>query len=412
MNPRWEDNTALADDDCLVAVLQRSVGPNFPSQEGEWLSRKPLQVTVAGLYDLVWRYPVSRIAQAIGVSDQGLKKCLKKHGIPSPPRGYWTKVDLGKEAEVTPLGLDEEQAASLVQLPISTSGGHRISQTKKERSEVARELPQITVEENFECVHPIVAVWLKEAGHVVWELRGEEGIPEDPFSLSETDDFRLRVTSTFLKVVEACGARVLTSHISGRFEIEVGDTKLIVKICQKMSDQRKNGMDLSGWTLWPEHHGHWLFPTNDLKFYVRGAGIGNGIHPTQFVYSIREVTDGGLRKFVACVLAAPSAKKRREEERLKARRASLEISANNRTKEHSEARDAERWELFKKHATKWDEKQKVLTFIEALKRVSTLSAAEYDGKSLDKWLEWAEERAQDDDPTKRLEDIFKTRDEF
>ena len=48
------------------------------------------------LYDEVWRTPMRHLARAYGLSDAGLAKVCKRHQIPTPPVGYWAKLQYGK----------------------------------------------------------------------------------------------------------------------------------------------------------------------------------------------------------------------------------------------------------------------------------------------------------------------------
>ena len=48
------------------------------------------------LYRRVWETPVSRLAMEFDISDVGLAKACRKHAIPLPPVGYWTKLRHGK----------------------------------------------------------------------------------------------------------------------------------------------------------------------------------------------------------------------------------------------------------------------------------------------------------------------------
>lgn len=43
------------------------------------------------LHRMVWSYPVTEIAQKLGVSDVAVGKWCKTYGIDKPPRGYWAK---------------------------------------------------------------------------------------------------------------------------------------------------------------------------------------------------------------------------------------------------------------------------------------------------------------------------------
>jgi hypothetical protein len=48
------------------------------------------------LYDLVWATPMVKLASQFGLSDVGLRKICVKHNIPTPPLGYWAKLNFGK----------------------------------------------------------------------------------------------------------------------------------------------------------------------------------------------------------------------------------------------------------------------------------------------------------------------------
>lgn len=47
------------------------------------------------LYEMVWGKPMTRLASEFGLSDVGLAKICRKHGIPLPERGYWARVEAG-----------------------------------------------------------------------------------------------------------------------------------------------------------------------------------------------------------------------------------------------------------------------------------------------------------------------------
>lgn len=39
----------------------------------------------------LWKYPTTKIAEELGVSDKAIEKRIKKLGLSKPPRGYWSK---------------------------------------------------------------------------------------------------------------------------------------------------------------------------------------------------------------------------------------------------------------------------------------------------------------------------------
>jgi hypothetical protein len=55
------------------------------------------------LHKLVWSKPVIQIAKIYGYSDNGIRRVCKKHNIPLPKLGYWSKLKFNKEVVKTKL---------------------------------------------------------------------------------------------------------------------------------------------------------------------------------------------------------------------------------------------------------------------------------------------------------------------
>jgi len=70
------------------------------------------------LYDLVWSTPMVQLAKEFGLSDVGLRKICVKHGIPTPPLGYWAKLNFGKPVKKTPLGSPAEGVSDRVMVSV------------------------------------------------------------------------------------------------------------------------------------------------------------------------------------------------------------------------------------------------------------------------------------------------------
>jgi len=66
------------------------------------------------LYDLVWSFPMTKLAKRFGLSDQGLAKKCKKHNIPRPPMGYWAKLEHGKRVKKTPLPSNTDHVLEVI----------------------------------------------------------------------------------------------------------------------------------------------------------------------------------------------------------------------------------------------------------------------------------------------------------
>jgi hypothetical protein len=68
------------------------------STEGEGGAGKASQgpLTREELYDLVWKEPMLRIGERMGVSSSYLARVCSDLRVPRPPRGYWAQLEFGK----------------------------------------------------------------------------------------------------------------------------------------------------------------------------------------------------------------------------------------------------------------------------------------------------------------------------
>lgn len=57
------------------------------------------------IYQAVWSEPVFHVAKRLGMSDRGLSDICKRFDVPTPPRGFWRKVQAGQKPPVAPLPL-------------------------------------------------------------------------------------------------------------------------------------------------------------------------------------------------------------------------------------------------------------------------------------------------------------------
>src|ERR1700745_2231879 len=65
---------------------------------GNWI-----RLTREELYKKVWAAPMKTVAQEFGLSSSGLANVCRKHNIPVPAVGHWTKIEVGKKTTPPPL---------------------------------------------------------------------------------------------------------------------------------------------------------------------------------------------------------------------------------------------------------------------------------------------------------------------
>ena len=75
-----------------------------------------MKLTRKELYDLVWSEPMTTVCKRFGLSDNGLRKHCKAMNIPTPPLGYWAKLQTQKEVEIIPLPSEYEGKRQYVDL--------------------------------------------------------------------------------------------------------------------------------------------------------------------------------------------------------------------------------------------------------------------------------------------------------
>jgi hypothetical protein len=60
-------------------------------------------ITRHQLYAVVWAEPIGKLATRLQVSESTLRSLCKASQIPTPPRGYWRKLETGQACDSTPL---------------------------------------------------------------------------------------------------------------------------------------------------------------------------------------------------------------------------------------------------------------------------------------------------------------------
>lgn len=51
-----------------------------------------MEITRKELYELIWKEPVTKVAEKLGVPAPLLRKYCQQLNIPTPSSGYWSKL--------------------------------------------------------------------------------------------------------------------------------------------------------------------------------------------------------------------------------------------------------------------------------------------------------------------------------
>jgi len=123
------------------------------------------------LYCQVWAEPIFRLAPKYGISHVALKKICKKLNVPTPPRGYWAKIQNHIRVERAPLPKIKYDQRKVHELnmnrsPVAKSKPEKPGPTLlPEALEVIERIeswPTIKVPRNLRNAHPLVKKTLEE----------------------------------------------------------------------------------------------------------------------------------------------------------------------------------------------------------------------------------------------------------
>ena len=70
-----------------------------------------METTREELYKLIWKEPVTKVAEKMGVPAPILRKYCHLLNIPTPSSGYWSKLQFGKPVKIPPLPAFEDKEA-------------------------------------------------------------------------------------------------------------------------------------------------------------------------------------------------------------------------------------------------------------------------------------------------------------
>ena len=103
------------------------------------------------LYELVWTKPMTHLSKELGLSDVGLRKICVKFGIPLPLRGYWSRLQFGKQDPRPALPFENNNPQILLPDEDTAASREQISLMRKlaKKTEQAIEPVDQCVEKNY-----------------------------------------------------------------------------------------------------------------------------------------------------------------------------------------------------------------------------------------------------------------------
>lgn len=161
--------------------------------------------TRQALYDRVWSEPMRLLAPSLGVSDVGLAKACRAADLPTPPRGWWAKLQHGKPLPTKPPLPGRPGEPDRVVIAPSPPKPLPSPAVEAAAAAVA-EGPEIVAAHDLRGAHAIVRKWVAQDAKRRHERHrlgwGSSGLEDLTSPLARR---RLRLTSAVLKGLAAQG---------------------------------------------------------------------------------------------------------------------------------------------------------------------------------------------------------------
>jgi hypothetical protein len=342
------------------------------------------------LYDLVWNKPLTHIAKEYDFSDNGIRKICKKHNIPLPKAGYWSKIKFNKKVTKTKLPKqDDNPQITLEKSNSVVSGGNHINSQMALRKKELKEIEELTFTVPDRLSKPHKYVTATKEYHKQLKIVQKRGgwssdvDSSDALNIDVSESLlprALRIFDTLLKVFDKRGYKLSSNN---KTEVTIKEQTYSIRITEK--SKRVKREDDSSWDSYD------FIPSGRLCLKIDK-------------YSpIKEWTDTKTKQLEERVLDILSwleirAKKDQEQAIQSALWLKKREAEREKEKQLQALRDDEfnRFQQLFDTASRWHKSQYIRNYINEFEKYAL------DSKTLDsdkqEWIKWAKEKADWYDP--------------
>lgn len=367
-----------------------------------------ISITRAELHRLVWLKPLNKLSDELGVAGAKLGKICDEHGIPRPPHGHWTLLEMGREVTITPLPTPEKGQLENFEIPkVRPKSTPKVLKTQPPKDEPSAPLQTTDQLDDLKNLHPAVKAWVRQHRDEQAKRKQQKrsrrhsdfwSFRDDPLpNLTERDQYRFRATSTIFNALAKEGITVTEAKIIGNFKLKIGQHTVDCTIKEKMRQGLSN-VDRS-WSAYPDHHQGGLHSSGFLRCsvntYIAGSRLEWVEKPDKLIWNILPNIVAGI---VACGPKLDAEKIEREE-----RERRYEEERRQRYEEQRRRElDDRRWKHFQEQTNSWEEVQRLSAFILALEeRIASEPSADVEGQSIQQWLDWSKSKLKELDPMRQ-----------
>lgn len=359
------------------------------------------------LQDLAWSAPMRDLASRLGLSDVGLKKILRSHGVITPPQGHWNRVQAGKPVTKCPkvparrpgetgrVRVDHRFATVLAAVePIPSAGPFASAAVPEDLDQLYEQelkaIGRVAVPRKLERVHyGLAEVFRKEERRRA--KQSESGWSWDgPMYDSPVDQRRLRLLNALFLALGRSGHHASAGERAGRVDVTiiVGNTRLSADIVVagthrtvRLYGRERPAPDLPALT--------------PLRLEVDG-----GARPgdTAWQDDAAGKLEAKLREVAARIIVAGEAKFRRGLKEAEEHREQYRRWQQERRREEVARRDAERLKHLRESGDLLRQAEDLRALVARVRSAVLAGPTEVDPKRLAEWERWASAEADRLDP--------------
>lgn len=352
-----------------------------------------MKISREELYRRVWLTPVRTLAREFDISDVGLAKACRKHGIPLPPVGYWTKVQHGKK--VTQPNLPSAPAAEVL---LEANRNRPKKPDLGPLADKAKTL-QIRPPRSGEQLTPFAQATLKRLRADKTDERGLiHSHGGDVFDCAVGPKSAERVCRLFHAIETALpevSSRLVVGHDPARLNFEHDGQTLVFRIVEQVqrteiTDNKKRAQTMH---YWPEFS---YAATGKLTFEIDDYHAGR----KRWADGVRLSLDDRLGEVVLGLVSAARARKQWKFE-LEQQHQRWEDAARQREEREQKMREeAEFKRQLLADGQTWRACQTAAAYIEQVRLALGKQGTTLSVRSLE-WLDHAEKAIREMDPLAR-----------
>jgi hypothetical protein len=360
------------------------------------------------LQDFAWSAPMRDLAAKVGLSDVGLKKLLKSHGVITPPQGYWNRVHAGKPVPKSPklparrpgetgrIYVDHRFANVLTAVePMPSSGPFASAAVPEDLDELFEQelkaLGRVTVPRKLERFHHGLAQIFKQEERRRAKFAASNWSWDAPKFDGALDQRRFRILNAIFMALSRRGHGGRASERDGQIDATaiVGDMSvdLELAIAGKHRTILEYGRDIPAREL----------PTSTpLMLIIDGQRDRSG--ETAWQDCVSGKLESNLAEIVARIIVAGEARFRRGLREAEEREVQYRQWQEQRRREEIERRNAERLKHLRSSGDLLRQAEDLRALIARVRAAAVAGSVEVGQDRLSEWERWASAAADRLDP--------------